>query len=566
MANEEERRVVKIEVELDTRKAKKKAKDLEKELGSIQGKRKRDSISEGISKERKAELIKMAKSRQKALKKIGSMQARLIERTPSMNMGGSFKKSLKIRNQINMPNLDRLLVKTNEIEERAPILKKIKKVRMKPVSISKIEPHKNDNSKIKPLLKLDVFNKMKNIGSGFLKMNKIVALTLGTFMMLNSAVGNVIQTFDQLNQQMAEVDKNIRITNASREAFRNPEHLDRAIERISELSGMTRGQAGAQLGTIYSEFKASGQPFEEKDMMKLAELAFAYANTSTSEVSMDKAFERIQGLVSGRTSAREAGLLGYSKGSTVEASLNNIEKLLKARSTYESTMRGGTYASITARGANVLTNTFERMYERAPVQLRNNAVSITNYKETALGSRDPETQGSFIKAFNSIGAILDKLSTLTSPNKTLSLFIEMAIRTFDLLTELWIGIEPFVNILLQLANSVLSALQPIVAFLTRTTNLIGSIIGIVTGAVSSDKMIQVWDNYKHFMSGGIIGNAPEGLNEGDKVVPSTLPPANEVKTPKKQKISYVNDMGVLVETVITVNSRGKLENDTKVVD
>lgn len=406
--------------------------------------------------------------------------------------------------------------------------------------------------------------RFSGLSKKILKMNRTVALVVGTFLMLNSVIGNVVESFDKLNEKLVEVDKNLRITNASRESFKNPANLDNAIKRISELSGMTKGQAGAQLGTIYSEFKASGQEFDEANMTKIAELAFAYAGTGAKEMSMDKAFEVIQGLVSGRVTAGKAGLLGYKKGANVESSLASIEKLLRARATYDVVMQGNTASAIKTRGDNALTNTFERMYEIAPTQLKNNIVSTTNYKEQIMASTDEKGQTGFIKAFNSIGAILDKISTLTSPSESLNLAVEGIIRTFDILTELWIALEPFLNIIFKIINGVLSIVQPIIPIITRALNLLGTFLGAMSGTVSPTKMMEVWDEYKNFANNRLDANAEGTQKEGQPVIEKVLPFLDNQNKLRQKKVTYKSDMGVEVTTTVNINSKDKLDTDVQV--
>lgn len=333
--------------------------------------------------------------------------------------------------------------------------------------------------------KFDFAQKMEGLNKKFLGMFKTLGLTVGVFMMLANVVMQTVSAFNALHDTMAQVDKNVRQSSAFRASMSEPKYFDEAVTRYSDLTGATRGQAGAQLGTILGEFKSAGTSLPESQIKRIAEIAYAYAETSTQEMTPDVAFQRIQGLVTGRTSKTEAGLFKFERAGSITASLDNIEAILKERPLYESVMQGGSYNSINQRGKNAMINTFERMYAKTPQQIKAGAVINTTLKENIMGTSSPETQSGFTKFMNTMAIIQDKLNTFTSPGSGMSKLMEFLARLADIFTDIWIAVEPLVLILMDVVNLILKIVQKVTGPLGRILNIGTTATAEVTGSVET---------------------------------------------------------------------------------
>lgn len=155
-------------------------------------------------------------------------------------------------------------------------------------------------------------------------------MVMGFAMMAGRLISSVASGAMAYGDATAEVEVDAIKGQAYRADFaktRDVKDFDKAVDKHRYLTGMAKYKAASDIASVSGEMESSGIKLSGGDLTKLVESI--HGLSLGKGIDSQAAAKKIQGIMAGNVSAREAGMTGVKKGKNPAETLDSIYKWLK---------------------------------------------------------------------------------------------------------------------------------------------------------------------------------------------------------------------------------------------
>jgi len=215
-------------------------------------------------------------------------------------------------------------------------------------------------------------------------------LYLGFGMMSQYVLGAGIGMASALGDASASAESNIFKGNAARESYSkrgNVDDFDNAVKLYSSLTGQNKYASRSRLGEITGALEASGISIKGDQLSGVARGIRGLSGGMG--ITEEMASQKMLGLLSGRISAQEAGLVGVKRSSDPNKTLERILAFLEKNSVTSAVMREGTIDSLMERIRSAPSGLLSSLYERSPDLVKGGFESLAGWIDRFFGKDNP---------------------------------------------------------------------------------------------------------------------------------------------------------------------------------
>ncbi len=208
-------------------------------------------------------------------------------------------------------------------------------------------------------------------GRGFTGFLGNTMLFGGAYMMGSMMIQGMAQKMIALGQGMGVAETDVLKGQAARFSYGqrgDVRDFDAATDLYSRLTGQNREQSMSRLGEITGALSAADIQLEGNQLSQLAKGIQGLSGGLGIDEAM--AQQKMLGMLSGRISMQEAGLVGVQKSKDPNVTLNRILDFLEKNAVTASVMQEGTLNSILTRISSAPKGLFSRIFSDMPDQVK----------------------------------------------------------------------------------------------------------------------------------------------------------------------------------------------------